>query len=101
MKRTSLRTTLPDPADEVAAAEAAMQVMQRPAATTDSGRPAMTTSTVHMPVEMLNALRLAAIRRSERRALADTAKGRGGRPSVSEIVVEILSRHRDEIDALD
>jgi hypothetical protein len=99
MKRTSLRTALP-PGDEVAAAEAAMQAM-RPAATTDGGRVAMTTSTIHMPLDLLNALRLAAVRRAERRALADTAKGRGGRPSVSEIVVEILSQHRDEIDALD
>jgi predicted CopG family antitoxin len=33
--------------------------------------------------------------------LAPDNKGRRGRPSVSEIVVELLERHRDEIDGLD
>ena len=33
--------------------------------------------------------------------MRDDPRGRGGRPSVSEIVVELLTRHRDELDALD
>jgi hypothetical protein len=60
----------------------------------------MTNSTVHLPVDLLDALRLAAQRRASRRARADD-NGRGGRPSVSEIVVEMLDRHRDELDQMD
>jgi hypothetical protein len=51
----------------------------------------MVTSTIHMPKALLRRLRLAAMARSE---------VQGGRPSVSAIVVELLERHGDEIDAI-
>ena len=49
----------------------------------------MATCSVHMSVNMLTTLRLVATRR------AATA---GGRPSVSDVVREILDRHRDELE---
>lgn len=49
----------------------------------------MTTSTINLPREMLTLLRRVAVNR------ADTA---GGRPSVSDVVREILERHRSELE---
>jgi hypothetical protein len=43
--------------------------------------------------------RAAANRRADRKMREDP-KGRGGRPSVSEIAVEILERHLSEIEQL-
>jgi hypothetical protein len=51
-------------------------------------------------VVLLEALRDAANRRAGRRA-RENDKGRGGRPSVSEVVVELLIKHRGEIEKLD
>ena len=49
----------------------------------------MITATVNLPREMLTLLRRVAVNR------ADTA---GGRPSVSDVVREILEKHRDELE---
>jgi hypothetical protein len=61
----------------------------------------MTTSTIHMPAELLNALRSAANRRSMRRINGRLNDGKGTRPSVSEMVVELLTRHRAELDGME
>ena len=53
--------------------------------------------TVNLPLSLVAAMREAADRRALRLA-REHPKGRGGRPSVSAIVVEILQRHRHEID---
>lgn len=49
-----------------------------------------TSSTIHLPKALLRKLRDAANARADRI---------GGRPSVSAVVVDILLRHADEIDA--
>lgn len=99
-KRPSLRTSVPVRADEVAhAVENARELQRRRDASPGGDARPMTTSTIHLPVELLDALRQAAMRRASRRARADD-KGRGGRPSVSEIVVELLEQHRGELDTL-
>lgn len=106
--RPSLRSSMPPVADEAAQAAAkAQEMLRRQNSQVRPGEPAperpaapMTTSTIHLPVELLGALRAAANRRADRK-MRDDARGRGGRPSVSEIVVELLTRHRDELDALD
>jgi hypothetical protein len=59
---------------------------------------AFTTSTIHLPADLLNALRLAANRRSMRRMSGKLSDGKNTRPSVSEVVVELLQQHRDELD---
>jgi hypothetical protein len=105
--RPSLRASLPPLADEAAEATArAQEILRRqttpPAQSEDletSQQAAMTTSTIHLPVELLGALRAAANRRADRKMREDP-RGRGGRPSVSEIVVELLTRHRDELDSM-
>jgi len=51
---------------------------------------AMATCSVHMSLDMLTTLRLVATRRA-------AALG-AGRPSVSDVVREILDRHRDELE---
>lgn len=100
-KRLSLRASVSPQADEAAQAVAQARELQRRHDAPEAGddRP-MTTSTIHLPVDLLDALRTAAQRRASRKARADD-RGRGGRPSVSEIVVELLDRHRAELDALD
>src|SRR3954451_6698350 len=102
--RPSLRASMPPIADEAAEAAARAQEMLRrqipqPVVPDPEDAPqvAMTTSTIHLPVELLGALRAAANRRADRKMREDP-RGRGGRPSVSEIVVELLTRNRDEID---
>jgi hypothetical protein len=104
--RPSLRASMPPLADEAAEAAAQAQEMLRrqsaPLAMANTGVPdqvAMTTSTIHLPVELLGALRAAANRRADRK-MRDNPRGRGGRPSVSEIVVELLIRHRDELESM-
>ncbi len=52
---------------------------------------AMATCSVHMSLDMLTTLRLVATRRA--------AAAGAGRPSVSDVVREILDRHRDELEA--
>ena len=54
-----------------------------------SARGDMITATVNLPREMLTLLRRVAVNR------ADTA---GGRPSVSDVVREILEKHRDDLE---
>ena len=54
-----------------------------------SARGDMTTATVNLPREMLTLLRRVAVNR------ADTA---GGRPSVSDVVREILEKHRSDLE---
>lgn len=106
--RPSLRSSMPPVVEEAAQAAAqAQEMLRRQSAQTRPGEASsdrqagpMTTSTIHLPVELLGALRAAANRRADRK-MRDDPRGRGGRPSVSEIVVELLMRHRDELDALD
>lgn len=104
--RPSLRASLPPVADEAAQAAVQAQEMLRrqssmpePSGIETAQQVPMTTSTIHLPVELLGALRAAANRRADRK-MRDNPRGRGGRPSVSEIVVELLTRHRDEINSL-
>jgi hypothetical protein len=54
-----------------------------------------------MPAELLNVPRLAANRRSMRGVGGRLAHGKNTGPSVSEIVVEMLTRRRAELDALE
>ena len=54
-----------------------------------SARGDMITATVNLPREMLTLLRRVAVNR------ADTA---GGRPSVSDVVREILEKHRSDLE---
>lgn len=56
-----------------------------------------TVTTLHLPVELLALLRDAANRRAVARMLAGV---KGTRPNVSEIVVELLDRHRGEIERI-
>ena len=100
-KRPSLRANV-TPMDEAdTAVEQVFELQARQSASAyDGEKVPMTTSTIHLPSELLEALQQASLRRAARKRRADP-KGRGGRPSVSEIVVELLTRHRDELDAMD
>lgn len=99
-KRPSLRANV-TPLDEAdAAVEQVFELQARQSAAADGERVPMTTSTIHLPSELLEALQQTSLRRAARKRRADP-KGRGGRPSVSEIVVELLTRHRDELDRMD
>lgn len=114
-KRPTLRANLPaaarQEAEEAAAAaqviSASRQAETAPTpASGDDDKGPMTTSSIHMPLELLDALRAAANRRAKRKVLERGPKVRGisqesSRPSVSEIVVELLTRHREEIDTMD
>jgi hypothetical protein len=68
-----------------------------PAVETRADKEKHTIVTVNIPLDLVAAMREAADRRALRLA-REHPKGRGGRPSVSAIVVEILQRHRHEID---
>ena len=57
-----------------------------PSRTSDEG---WASTSVHLPVELLELLRMAAVKRASRQ---------GGRPNVSEIVREALEAHRKEIE---
>ncbi len=99
-KRPSLRANI-SPLDEAeTAVEQVRELQARQSAAADGERVPMTTSTIHLPAELLEALQQVALRRAARKRRADP-KGRGGRPSVSEIVVELLTLHRDELESLD
>jgi hypothetical protein len=90
------------PANEAAQAAAVADELQRRQEKSNSGEDVvMTTSTIHMPAELLNALRLAAGRRSMRRINGQLTDGKGTRPSVSEMVVELLTKHRAELDVME
>ena len=56
----------------------------RSAASTD-----MAVTSIHLPRELLKLLRMASINRADIR---------GGRPSVSDVIRDVLERHRDEIE---
>jgi hypothetical protein len=98
-KRPTLRSVMPDEATQAAAV--ADELQRRQEKSSGGEDVVMTTSTIHMPAELLNALRSAANRRSMRRMSGQLQDGKGTRPSVSEMVVELLARHRDELDAME
>jgi hypothetical protein len=106
-KRPGLAKNLPvrEETDRaVATAKAISQAQQAPPE--PAGDDIMTTSSIHMPLSLLESLRSAANRRATRKARERGPKVAGERrdstrPSVSEIVVEILTRHRAELDKLD
>ena len=50
----------------------------------------MRVTSIHIPRDLLRLLRIAAAIRADRQ---------GGRPSVSAVIVDVLERHRDEIEA--
>jgi hypothetical protein len=98
-KRPTLRSVMPSEAAQAAAVADELQRRQeKPSHGEDV---VMTTSTIHMPAELLNALRAAANRRSMRRITGQLEDGKGTRPSVSEMVVELLTKHRAELDAME
>lgn len=49
----------------------------------------MAITSIHLPRELLKVLRMASINRADQR---------GGRPSVSDVIRDVLERHRDEIE---
>ncbi len=99
-KRPSLRDNLTTQG-EAAEAVAAVRELQRRQHTPDTqGERAMTTSTFHLPADLLFSLQQAAVRRADRKR-RESPNGRGGRPSVSEIVVELLEEQRERIEKLD
>jgi hypothetical protein len=101
-KRPTLRDTLTPPVSEAAQAAVTARELHRQQDQPVNGESVvMTTSTIHMPAELLNALRSAANRRSMRRITGRLEDRKNTRPSVSEIVVEMLIRHRDELDTMD
>jgi hypothetical protein len=102
-KRPSLGSTVARSTEAIAAAAATARALTgaKPAPAANSETAIMTTSTIHMPAELLNALRTAALRRSMRRISGTLDDGKNTRPSVSEIVVEMLTRHRGELDTLE
>jgi len=104
-KRPHLRDTITPPSEveQATAAARGIQRQQERAGAIDlnSESTVMTTSTIHMPAELLNALRAAANRRSMRRITGRLSDRKNTRPSVSEIVVELLTRHRDELDVIE
>jgi len=70
------------------------QAEDTPPATTSTTRrttasAGMAITSVHLPRELLRLLRLASIDRADRH---------GGRPSVSDVIRDVLERHRDEIE---
>ncbi len=101
-KRPTLRDGMKPPASEAIQAAATAKELQRQQdqASNDEST-IMTTSTIHIPAELLNALRAAANRRSMRRITGRLDDRKNTRPSVSEIVVELLIRHRDELNEMD
>ena len=101
-RRPTLRDTITPPSSEAAQAAAAARQLQRQQGNQANGEiRAMATSTIHIPVELLNALRAAANRRSLRRLTGRLEDRKNTRPSVSEIVVELLTRHRAELDEME
>lgn len=70
---------------------------RQPAAPEGNQKGDWTTTTLHVPADLAAASMDAAIRRSRRRR-PETAKP--GRPSVSEIVRDLLYRHRAELEEM-
>jgi hypothetical protein len=100
-KRPTLRSTITAPDEATQAAAAARELGRRQDNPASGESVVMTTATIHIPAELLNALRHAAMRRSLRRMSGTLSDGKNTRPSVSEIVVEMLTRHRAELDGLE
>jgi hypothetical protein len=100
-KRPTLRSTITAPDEASQAAAAARELGRRQDNPAGGESAVMTIATIHIPAELLNALRHAAMRRSMRRIGGQLADGKNTGPSVSEIVVDMLQRHRDELDALE
>ena len=100
-RRPTLRDTITQPTTEAVQAAAAARQLQRQHEHQNGESVAMATSTIHIPAELLNALRAAANRRSMRRITGRLDDRKNTRPSVSEIVVELLTRHRAELDELE
>jgi hypothetical protein len=101
-KRPTLRDAITPSTSEAAQATAAARQLQRQQDQAINGESTvMTTSTIHISAELLNALRAAANRRSMRRITGRLDDRKNTRPSVSEIIVDLLTRHRDELDAME
>ena len=71
-----------------AAAPAAKVAAPEPKRATSAG-PGMAITSVHLPRDLLKLLRLASINRADLH---------GGRPSVSDVIRDLLERHRAEIE---
>lgn len=114
-KRPGLRTAL-TPAASAVADEATRTVEAIEARRAAAAAPAgdddalMASTSIHLPLELLNALTRAANWRAERekeerarerRHRLGEPKRPSTRPSVSKVIVEILSRHLDEIEAIE
>ena len=69
-----------------------MQVVPKTAEADAAAPPpdSMRVTSIHLPRELLRLLRIAAAERADRH---------GGRPSVSAVIVDVLERHRAEIEA--
>jgi hypothetical protein len=106
--RQSLRGHVAPLPPEAEAAAAILDGKQTPAAATPaeaSSEPALveegeaalpsTTTTINLPIELLEALQDTALNRARNKRRA-SAKGRGGRASVSAIVVEVLEKYRKQ-----
>lgn len=61
----------------------------------------MTTTTIHISAELLNAVREAANRRSMRRINGHLVDGHSSRPSASEIIVDLLTHYRKDLDHME
>jgi hypothetical protein len=101
--RQSLRGQIQLPPDAEAAA-AILDGKEAPAEVAPSGPPEAedgdaglpsTTTTINLSIELLEALQRTAFNRAALKRRA-SAKGRGGRASVSAIVVEVLEKYRDD-----
>ena len=81
------------PRPSPATAPAPVGPVSRKTAACNTAAPApdrMRITSAHLPRELLRLLRIAAAERADRH---------GGRPSVSAVIVDVLQRHRDEIQA--
>jgi hypothetical protein len=95
-KRISLRAST----DETARlADQARQIQQGHHASSAPDDDKTSVISINIPLGLVADMRAAADRRALRLA-KEHPKGRGGRPSVSAIVTEILLRHRDEIEGI-
>lgn len=99
-RRPSLRDNLSPQSEAAEAAAAVRELQRRQQAPADYADRAMTTATIHLPSDLLFALQQASLRRADRKR-RESRNGRGGRPSVSEIVVELLEDLRERIEKLD
>jgi hypothetical protein len=96
----SKRVPLGASTDETARlADQARQIQQGHQASAAPGDTKTSVISINIPLALVADMRAAADRRALRLA-KEHPKGRGGRPSVSAIVTEILLRHRDEIEGI-